>query len=184
MIERALCRPGRRDGGRARPPAQPWNRSHRHQEKGVAGTTLLSGWLGRYQGLRWNRLRRPERASMAGQHGNPAPGPRYLHVRQRLGLRCPASSRLPSSRAASPTSLTAADIVVVDLDSKVVEEYLATFFRYQDARRVVSRVPRPRRDRPHALHLRDGLGAGLHARSRSTAPPTPTTSPKTSPVRP
>ena len=60
-------------------------------------------------------------------------------------------------------SLTAADMVVVDLDAKVVEGTPATVLRHEDARRPVRGLPGNRRDRSHAFDLRDGLGAGPHA---------------------
>ena len=60
-------------------------------------------------------------------------------------------------------SLTAADMVVVDLEAKVVEGHAAAFVRHEDPRGPVPGLPGHRRDRPHPFDLRHGVGAGRHA---------------------
>ena len=55
--------------------------------------------------------------------------------------------------------MTAADMVVTDLDGTVVEGSLRPVIRSRDAPRAVSRVHRDRRRGAHALALRHGVGA-------------------------
>ena len=59
--------------------------------------------------------------------------------------------------------LTAGDMVVIDLDAKVVEGTLRPSSDTKTHAALYQAFRGHRRDRSHALDLCDGLGAGLHA---------------------